>query len=104
MKYFFLDYVRTGLSSLTFTSSGTRNIPVAIVDDGIVEGSEFFTISLFNAQPSTVVLNPDTVTVTILDNDDSKFSRTVSRHGIHTIERVLIGSVELRVFLQHAIN
>ena len=57
---------------------------MTILDDEIVGASEFFIVSLFNAQPSTVVLIPDTITVTIRDNDDGKFSRTVtvSRHAI----------------------
>ena len=63
------DYVRTGLSSLTFTESGTQTIPVAIVDDMVFENTESFSIVLSNPQPGSVVLNPDTITITITDND-----------------------------------
>ena len=64
------DYVRTGLSSLTFTESGTQTIPVAIVDDMVFEDTESFSIVLSNPQPDSVVLNPDTITITIRDNDE----------------------------------
>ena len=63
------DYVRTGLSSLTFNMNGTQTIPVAIVDDMVFENTESFSIVLSNPQPDSVVLNPDTITITITDND-----------------------------------
>ena len=63
------DYVRTGLSSLTFTENGTQTIPVAIVDDMVFENTESFSIVLSNPQPGGVMLNPDTITIIITDND-----------------------------------
>ena len=43
--------------------------PVSIRDDDEVEGDESFTITLTNPRPDGVVLNPDSVTITIRDND-----------------------------------
>ena len=62
-----VDFFRTGLSSFTFTQNGTRVFPVGIADDDEVEGDESFTITLTNPRPDGVVLNPDSVTITIVD-------------------------------------
>ena len=43
--------------------------PVAIVDDDEVEGDESFTIILRNPRPDGVLLNPDSITITIVDTD-----------------------------------
>ena len=64
------DYVGIGVSPLTFTESGTQTIPVDIVDDMVFENTESFSIVLSNPQPGSVVLNPDTITITIRDNDE----------------------------------
>ena len=63
------DYVVTGVSPLTFTESGTQTISVAIVDDMVFEDTESFSIVLSNPQPGSVMLNPDTITITITDDD-----------------------------------
>ena len=67
------DYVRTGLSALTFNESGTQNILVNIVNDSVIEDSESFTIILSNPQPDNVVLDPDTISITIMDDDERRF-------------------------------
>ena len=44
--------------------------PVSIVDDDEVEDNESFTIILTNPQPDGgVLLNPDIITITIVDID-----------------------------------
>ena len=66
-----LDYVRTGLSSLTFTSNGTQIIPLRIIDDDEDEPAETFLVGLRNAQSeATVRLSPSSLTITITDNDE----------------------------------
>ena len=65
------DFVRTGQSQLTFTSDGTQNILVGIIDDDISEQTEAFSISLVNPQPvGSVLAFPDRITITIIDDDD----------------------------------
>ena len=53
--------------------SGTQNIPVSIVDDSLFEEAESFSIVLSNPRPGSVVLNPDTIIITITDNDEREF-------------------------------
>ena len=66
--------MRIGLSALTFTGSGTQNILVAIVDNNIIEDSESFTVILTNPQPdNNVVFDPDTIMITIIDDDEREF-------------------------------
>ena len=43
--------------------------PVSIVDDNEVEDDESFTIILTNPRPDGVLLNPDIITITIVDID-----------------------------------
>ncbi|CAI8036397.1 hypothetical protein GBAR_LOCUS20387 [Geodia barretti] len=62
------DFFITGPSSLTFTSNGTRNILISIADDTEDEPDETFIIALVSG--ATVIVFPDTITITIIDNDD----------------------------------
>ena len=61
----------TGLSSLQFTNNGTMNIPLAILEDGLLEMTESFSIILSNSQPGppNVQLGIDTIVVFIVDNN-----------------------------------
>lgn len=57
---------------LTFTEDGVQFVDIPITDDSLVEGNEFFTVSLtVDSQPQNViVLQPDPLaTVFILDGD-----------------------------------
>ncbi|CAI8020174.1 hypothetical protein GBAR_LOCUS12070 [Geodia barretti] len=64
------DFFITGPSNLTFTSNGTRNILISIADDTEDEPDETFSIALVNpVSGATVVVSPDTITITIIDND-----------------------------------
>ena len=67
------DFVRTGVSSLKFNESGIQNILIGIVDDPVTEDNESFSVVLHNPLPDTVILNPDRVTITIIDNDECEF-------------------------------
>ena len=63
-----VDYTVTS-SDLTFdaaTSSQTVTIP--ILEDDIVEGSETITVTLTSTDPAAI-LNPQSASVTIEDND-----------------------------------
>ena len=77
MCYHFLspapsDYT-TVTMDLTFNSGNTaRTVMIPIVGDNVVESTESFTVSLTSAD-SAVTLSPSTTTVTIQDDDDSKF-------------------------------
>ena len=67
-----IDYFRTGQSELTFSSNGTQTILIAINDDTEDEPQESFSISLLNPVPeATVNIFPDTITITIIDNDET---------------------------------
>ena len=67
------DYIRSGLSSLTFNESGTLDILVSIVNDIFIEETESFTILLSNPQPEGVLFKPDNITITIIDDDEREF-------------------------------
>ena len=67
------DYIRSGLSSLTFNESGTLDILVSIVNDIFIEETESFTILLSNPQPEDVLFKPDNITITIIDDDEREF-------------------------------
>ena len=72
------DYVRTGLSSLTFSGMETQTILISIVEDMVFEGDESFTIILSNPQPDGVEINIDTISITITDNDEQcKFLKNI---------------------------
>ena len=60
------------MSSLKFNESGTQNIFIDIVDDVVTENNESFSVVLHNPVPDTVILNPDRVTITIIDDDERK--------------------------------
>ena len=65
--------------SLVFgKSTTTLVIPVQIEDDNILENPENFNAVLSSTDPA-VVLDPDTATVTITDNDGEYF-RTCTRY------------------------
>ena len=61
------------MSPLKFNESGTLNILIDIVDDPVTEDNESFSIVLHNPQPDTVILNPERVTITIIDKDEREF-------------------------------
>ena len=61
------------MSSLKFNESGIQNILIGIVDDPVTEDNESFSVVLHNPLPDTVILNPDRVTITIIDNDEREF-------------------------------
>ena len=56
-----------------FNESGIQNISIDIVDDPVTENNESFSVVLHNPPPDTVILNPDRVTITIIDNDECEF-------------------------------
>ena len=64
------DYTTVSMD-LTFDNGNTaRTVMIPIVGDNVVESTESFTVSLTTGD-SAVMLNPQTTTVTIQD-DDSK--------------------------------
>ncbi len=73
------DGTATSISSLDYTAqSGTvtfndgetnKTLLVPITDDSVVEGAEFFTVTLTNATGGATILGPTNTVVTILDND-----------------------------------
>ena len=67
------DYIRTEVSPLKFNESGNQNILIDIVDDPVIEANESFSVVLHNPLPDTVILNPDRVTIIIIDNDEREF-------------------------------
>ena len=76
MFYHFLppapsDYTTVSMDLTFNASSTTHTVPISILGDTVVEGTESFTVSLVSAD-SAVILNPSTTTVTIED-DDGKF-------------------------------
>ena len=64
------DYVATS-GTLTFAPGVTsQTITIATLDDAVVEGSEFFTVTLASPTPAGTSLgSPSSATVTITDND-----------------------------------
>ena len=78
------DYTTVSMD-LTF-NSGTTNqtVMIPITGDNVVESTESFTMSLTTAD-SAVTLNPSTTTVTIRDDDDSKFWCMEQRWGEFSI-------------------
>ena len=63
-----MDYT-TVSRNLTFNAAVTsQTVPVAIIDDLIVERSEIINLTLTSTDPA-VILNPSTSTVTIEDVD-----------------------------------
>ena len=64
-------------TDLTFGNAAvTRMVIIVIQDDLLVEGSEFFNVTLTTADPS-VTLEPDDATV-IIEDGDSKLLHTHS--------------------------
>ena len=62
-----LDYVGA-IRSLEFSSDGEWDVMITILEDLLLEGSEFFLISLSSDNPSVVFVNTP-ATVVIVDND-----------------------------------
>ena len=61
---------------LTASSSSPQAVTIQLVDDNILEDSEYFTVQLFSTDPR-VDLQQDTATVWIMD-DDSKLAEYYS--------------------------
>ena len=62
------DFIDPGAASVPIPASGTASVSVDTTDDTEVEGTETFTVRLFNA--SNVSIGTGTATVTINDNDN----------------------------------
>ena len=65
-----------GPYTVTFPAGETSvQFDIVINDDNIVEGSEEFSLSIWNKSlPTTVTcINPSETTITILDNDSKEF-------------------------------
>ena len=72
------DYV-TVTMNLTFTNGSTtpQSVPVTILDDSIVEGSESFSLTLTTTE-TNVTVNPASATVNIQDDsNDGKLVRMI---------------------------
>ena len=75
------DYTTVSMD-LTFNSGTTaQTVMIPIIGDNMMESTESFTVSLTSAD-SGVILNPSTTTVTVQDDDDSKFLREGVREEI----------------------
>ena len=78
------DYTTVSMD-LTFNSgTTTQTVMIPIIGDNVVESTESFTVSLTSAD-SAVTLNPSISTVTIQDDDDSKFWCMGQRWGEFSI-------------------
>jgi len=64
--------------TLTFTIGSTtpQSVPVTIIDDPIVEGSESFSLTLTTTE-TNVTVNPASATVNIQDDSDGKLVRMI---------------------------
>ena len=65
--------------NLTFTNGSTtpQSVPVTILDDSIVEGSESFSLTLTTTE-TNVTVNPASATVNIQDDsNDGKLVRMI---------------------------
>ena len=63
-----MDYTITS-SNLTFsTTMSSQTVTIPILEDTIVEDSETIIVTLTSADPAAT-LNPQSATVTIVDND-----------------------------------
>ena len=72
------DYVAITMT-LTFTNGSTtpQSVPVTILDDSIVEGSESFSLTLTTTE-TNVTVNPASATVNIQDDsNDGKLVRMI---------------------------
>ena len=65
-------------TSLTFTAGGATSLPVVIplVDDSVLEPSEYFTVLLVSSS-QRVTVGQGSANVTILDDDGRCFARSV---------------------------
>ena len=93
------DYVGIGVSPLTFNVSGTQTILVAIVDDMVFENTESFSIVLSNPQPGSVNLTPDTITITITDNDAESECHKFTKYArsFHILNYSVVVSIYIHV-------
>ena len=67
-----------GLSQvIEFTAESTMTVPVVLVDDSVVEGSEWFIGHLRGTTNNGVILTSDSINITIID-DDSKLRTLIS--------------------------
>ena len=71
-QYPISDYLWTKFSPLKFSKSGVQDIQIIIVNDDVIEDNESFSVVLRNPLPDTMIIN-DTVTVTIIDDDEREF-------------------------------
>ena len=67
------------MSVLIFNESGSLAVPIGIVDDAVTEDNESFALVLHNPRPDTVILDPDTTTITIIDDDERESHNFVSQ-------------------------
>ena len=66
-----------GLSQvIEFTGESTMTLSVVLVDDSVVEGSEWFTAHLRGTTNNGVILTNDSLNITLLD-DDSELCNNV---------------------------
>ena len=72
------------MSSLVFNENGTENAFVDIIDDAVTEDNETFSIILLHPEQDRVVLNPNEITITIV-NDDERKSPIFSCNGRRNI-------------------
>jgi hypothetical protein len=73
------DYAALSRSPLTFTTSETsKNIPIFIYNDDLVEGDETFSVTLTGASDGALLAYPATATVTIIDDE------CLGQHGSFT--------------------
>ncbi len=65
------DYVGTNVILTFADGEGAKTIAVSILDDLLVESSEFFNVQLSNPTGGAIIGAPSSATVTILDDDIS---------------------------------
>ena len=87
------DYVGTS-NTLVFANGETfKTFNVHVLEDSLVEGDEFFLVTLFGPSSGTQLINPTNAVVTITDNDSSlSFSAaeyTVNEGGTNVTVRVV---------------
>jgi len=68
------DYGQSGVRDQTFTtvipaSSSRGTMPVAIIDDTVVESNETFTLTITQFPQCNIARGQSSTNVTILDND-----------------------------------
>lgn len=85
-----LDYTPLPLTTVTFTDQQTSvNISIPIIDDGLAEGDENFSLVLTNPQNGAALGVPSTANLVIVDNEFGvRFSQNeyVTQEGIDTVK------------------